>query len=109
MGPQIDAVFQPRRQLGQGGQHRGAESLVAPFDDADLESDLSQHQRQRAAALSAAPAISQRLPAAGLVDHLALDVPGDIGGHQRGAALLRFERADLLVDRAYELALLVVE
>ena len=63
-GPADHAIFEPCRQLGQGGQHRGAEGLVAAFEDADPEADLAQHQGQRAAALSAAPAVGQRLPGA---------------------------------------------
>ena len=107
--PAHHAVAEARRLRRQIGQHGGAKGLVAAFDQADAKADLPQHQRQRAAALAAAPAVEQGAPVLGLVHALALDVAGDVARDQRGAQLARLERVHLLVHRAHAHALVVVQ
>jgi hypothetical protein len=95
-----------RRQVGQQGR---AKRLVATFEQMHPKADLAQDQRQRVAALAAAPAVDQGLPVLGFVQDLALDMGGNIAGDQGGTDLLRFERADLLVQGADAHALGVVQ
>ena len=96
-------------QLRQVGHQRGPKGLVAAIDQRDLEADLLEHQGQRAAALAAAPAVQQRLPFPGLVQHVPLDVFSDVLGHQRRAEFFGLELADLLVPGADDFSLLVVQ
>ena len=95
-----------RLELGDDG---AAEVAVAALEDVDAKADLLEHRRQRAAALAAAPAVDERRPFARLVEHVALDVRGDVARDQRGAALLRLERRDLLVLGADRRPLGIVE
>ena len=65
--------------------------------------------RERVAAAAAAPAVDERAPGARPVVKPLAQVPGDIGAHERRAELLRVEGRGLLVERADERALAVVE
>jgi hypothetical protein len=76
---------------------------------APCEADLAEHQRQRARALAAAPAVDQRPPFARHVGHACAPRGGDVARHQHRAALARLERRDLLVLGADEAALFVVQ
>ena len=96
-------------QLRQISHQRRPEGLVATIDQRHPETDLVQDQRQRTAAFAAAPAIHQRLPVARLVQHLALNVGRNVLGDQRGADFFGLELADLLVTRADDFSLLVVQ
>jgi len=96
-------------QPGNVGHHRGAEGLVAAFHQCYLETDLVEDQRQRATALAAAPAVGQGLPVLGFVEHLALNVAGNIARGNGCTAFFGFELVDLLVQRADQDAFLVVQ
>src|SRR5512146_885635 len=61
------------------------------------------------AALAAAPAIDERLPAARAILESVLQVPRNVGADVRGANLLRLERGHLLVDGADLRALRIIE
>ena len=89
--------------------HCSAKRFVAAFQQGDLEAYLVQHQRQRAAALAAAPAVGKRLPVLGFVNHFALNVPRDITRRNRRTAFFGFKRVDLLVSSADEVALFIIE
>ena len=82
---------QPLRHRLERGDDGAAEIAVAAFEDVDAKADLLEHRRERAAALAAAPAVDERRPLARLVQHVALDVGGDVARDQRRAALLRLE------------------
>jgi len=108
-GAANDLVAVARGELRQIGHQRRPEGLVAAIDQRHPEADLVQDQGQRAAALAAAPAIHQRLPVAGLAEHVALDVRGDVFGDQRRAELFGLELADLLVLRADDFSFVVMQ
>ena len=107
--PADDAPAKSRRQLGELGDDGAAEIAVAAVEDMDAKADLIEHRRERAAALAAAPAVDERRPLARLVEHVPLDVAGDVARHQRRAALLRVERRHLRVLGADRHPLGVVE
>ena len=92
-----DLVAVARGELRQIRHQRRPERLVAAIEQRDLEPDLVENQGQRAAALAAAPAIQQWLPFLRLAEYVALDMRGNILGHQRRAELFGLELADLLV------------
>jgi hypothetical protein len=75
----------------------------------DAKADLPEHQAERAAALSAAPAVDERRPLARQLEHVALEVRGDVARREDRAALSRGEGRDLLVLGAHGGALGVVE
>ena len=108
-GAAHDLVVTASRQLRQIGHQRRPEGLVAAVDQRHPKADLVQDERQRAAALAAAPAVDERLPVARLVQHLALDVRCDVVGHQRRAQLFGLKGVDLLVLRANDLAFVVMQ
>ena len=90
-------------------QHRRPEGFVAAFHQVHPKADLIQYQRQRAAAFAPAPAVEQGAPIAGFVYDFAFNVGGNIARSQRRAALFGFEGVDLLVRRADELALGIIQ
>ena len=92
-----DAPVEPLGQRLELGDDGAAEVAVPALEDVDAKADLLEHRRQRAAALAAAPAVDERRPFARLVEHVPLDVGGDVARDQRRAALLRLERRHLLV------------
>ena len=86
-----------------------AEGLVAALELVRLPADLAQDDLHGAAAHAAAPAIDQRPPVLGHIQHALLDMRGNIGGNQRTANLLGLKRRNLLVDGADLGALLVAQ
>jgi hypothetical protein len=73
---------------------------VAAGEHPRAKADLVEHERERAAALAAAPAVDEGRPVLALAGHLALEVARDVGGHQCGAALAGIEGRLLLVQGA---------
>ena len=101
--------MQALRLRGQVFHEGGAPSLVASLDQRDLEPDRAQDGGQCTAAVAAAPAIDQRFPAFGLVQHFPFNVCGDVARGQRCAALLGLEGVDLLVHGADQDAFGIVQ
>jgi hypothetical protein len=104
-----DAVAKALRQHLQLCTHHGAKGLVAALQLRAAKTDLAKEPGQRARALAAAPAIHQRQPFARLVGDPAIQVVGDVARHHRCAELARLQRRLLLVQRADNAALLVVQ
>jgi hypothetical protein len=108
----LPVVPQMTRRSSAGGAARAdhrPKGLVAAVELDHGPADFRHHQRQRAAAVAAAPAIHQRFPLARLVQEQGFNVPGDIARHQRGAGLARLEGAHLFVHGADDDAFGVVE
>ena len=108
-GAADDAQLEPPGQRLELGQQGAAIAHVAALENVDAKADLREDGRQRRAALTAAPAVDERRPFARQLQHVLLDVRGDVAGDQRGAALARRERRDLRVFGADERTLGVVE
>ena len=96
-------------QHRQVGHQSRPEGLVAAINQRDLEADLVEDERQRTAALAAAPAVHQRSPVAWFADHIAFDMRSDVFCDQCRAAFFGVEGADLLVFGADQLAFVVVQ
>ena len=83
--------------------------LVAAFELHGLPADFVEHMRKGAGALAPAPAVNKRLPLAGPAGERGLEHRGDVLRDQSRAGLPRGERRILLVQRAHQRALRVVE
>ena len=89
--------------------HGGAEGLVTTLQQRHPKTDLVEDQRQRTAALAAAPAVGQWAPLLGSGQQLALDVACYVARGQSGTAFFGLERVDLLVQGADGVPFGVVE
>ena len=108
-GAANDLQLQLRHQRFDLREHVMSKALVAARELLRVPADEAHPLHHRPAAKTAAPAIHQRLPADRLVDERAAQVPGQIGRHHRAAQAPCFEGACLLVERADDAALIVVE
>ena len=93
--------MQTRRQFGCCLDHLMPKGLVAAVEPVGRPADLAQDDLHGAAALSAAPAVNERLPVFGVVGKSLLDVLCDVACDQDSAKFAGFERRDLLVERAH--------
>ena len=89
--------------------HGAAEGFVATFQLSRIPSDFTQNVGERAAALTAAPAVHQWAPRARLILQFRLEMARDIGGHERRACFPGAERRDLLVERSHASPLFIRE
>ena len=94
--------------LGNVQHHSRPKRLVAAFHQRDPKANLVQHQSERAAALASAPAVGERLPVFGPVNHLTLNVLRDIACRNRRTAFFGLKRVDLLVGSADKNSLPVI-
>ena len=108
-GPADDDEVQLLDQARNIFYQRRSEGFVAAVDDAHIETDFAQNQRQRTTAFAAAPAVGQRFPVARLVHHMLDDVRRYIGRRHRRATFFRLKRVDLLVHGAHFNALGIVQ
>lgn len=93
-------------QIGNDGPPVG---LVAAVELRGLEADLLQNMRHRSAAVSATPAIDQRLVASRFVLEMPFQVVGDMPGNQGRAHFLGVKGGSLFVQGADTRAFLVIE
>src|SRR6185437_8215434 len=103
------AVIELPRPLREQRDDVPAIRAIAAVELRCAKADFAEHVHERAAALSAAPAVDERRPLARLVAHVGFDDARDVAGDDRGAGLARIERRNLHVHRADERALVVVE
>ena len=89
--------------------HMIAKCLVAAFNPVGGPADLAKNHLHGAAALATAPAVDQRAPFLGLVQHLLFDVARDIPRNHGSAHLLGLEGRDLLVGGANHHPLFVAQ
>ena len=100
---------QGRAGVGDAFDDVAAPALVAPRELLRVPADQAQPVHHRAAAQAAAPAVDQRLPVRRLVREALAQVARQVGRHHRAAHAPGLEGAGLLVDRADDAALVVVE
>ena len=104
-----DAQRQRRYDALDLGDHQVAEGLVAALELAGVPAHHAQPSGEGATALAAAPAVDEGAPVLGLVLQRGEHVARDVGGHQRTAEAAGVEGRLLLVHRADDDALVVVE
>ena len=75
----------------------------------DVKANCGQHRRQRTAAVTAAPAIHQRLPGTGYVRQVGVNMGGNVTCDQRSTLFFRFKRIDLFVKGTDQYPLVVIQ
>src|SRR6185503_17964597 len=86
-----------------------SKGLVATIEAHRVPAHLPQNVNEGTGAAAAAPAVDERAPAARLLREALLDEAGDVVRRERRAGALRLEGRALLVDRADQRALFIVE